>query len=397
MKKRVRNQDRGFAIVKNQLPEASHSHWVAGIGATLILLAFTSAHGQESCIEVRSFVSAPSEVDVALASFGARLVAVGRVDSVSSTGVVDVLGYSVQSTAGESFQVGDYAAVIDWSRRGSRNRTFEVRALATRYVPGVSEVYLRSRVAVADQARGRVTLGTVVVDYTTTSMVVRQSGGLRNSLVAVRGIQPSPRGTILGSCVAAVVDTAVRARGGRIDGSLGTGSPDGSLGTGSPDGSLGTGSPDGSLGTGSPDGSLGTGSPDGSLGTGSPDGSLGTGSPDGSLGTGSPDGSLGTGSPDGSLGTGSPDGSLGTGSPDGSLGTGSPDGSLGTGSPDGSLGTGSPDGSLGTGSPDGSLGTGSPDGSLGTGSPDGSLGTGTPDGSLGTGSPNGSLGTGSPD
>jgi hypothetical protein len=347
--------------VKNQRPESYDSNWIAGFAAMLILLASTGAHGQESCQVASTNLSAPGEVDVALAAFGARLVAVGRVDAVSSTGAVEILGLIVQSVAGESFQVGDYAAVIDWSRRGSRDRTLEVRALASRYVPGASEVYLKSKVAVADPARGRVTLGKVGVDYTATSMIVRPSVGLRNSVVAVRGIQPSPRGTILGSCATATFEAAPRARGSRADGSLGTGSPDGSLGTGSPDGSLGTGSPDGSLGTGSPAGSLGTGSPDGSLGTGSPDGSLGTGSPDGSLGTGSPDGSLGTGSPDGSLGTGSPDGSLGTGSPDGSLGTGSPDGSLGTGSPDGSLGTGSPDGSLGTGSPDGSLGTGSPD------------------------------------
>jgi hypothetical protein len=252
MKKRVRNQNKGIAIVKNQRPESYDSNWIAGFAAMLILLASTGAHGQESCQVASTNLSAPGEVDVALAAFGARLVAVGRVDAVSSTGAVEILGLIVQSVAGESFQVGDYAAVIDWSRRGSRDRTLEVRALASRYVPGASEVYLKSKVAVADPARGRVTLGKVGVDYTATSMIVRPSVGLRNSVVAVRGIQPSPRGTILGSCATATFEAAPRARGGRADGSLGTGSPDGSLGTGSPDGSLGTGSPDGSLGTGSP-------------------------------------------------------------------------------------------------------------------------------------------------
>jgi len=383
--------------VKNQHPDSIGRNRIAGFAAVLFLLTSGSVQGQETCAIPNASTSSQGEVGLALARFGSRLVAVGRVDAATPDGEIEVLGQRVQAISGESFQIGDYAAIVDWSRNGSREQLLEAHALATRYVPGASEVYLRSKVAAADTLRGRVKLGSVYVDYTTTSLAIRPTAGLRDSVVEIRGTQPSPRGTVLGICATATLETTVASRRGRSEGSLGTGRPDGSLGTGRPDGSLGTGRPDGSLGTGRPDGSLGTGRPDGSLGTGSPDGSLGTGRPDGSLGTGRPDGSLGTGRPDGSLGTGRPDGSLGTGRPDGSLGTGRPDGSLGTGSPDGSLGTGRPDGSLGTGRPDGSLGTGSPDGSLGTGSPDGSLGTGRPDGSLGTGSPDGSLGTGSPD
>ncbi|MCM3871416.1 MAG: hypothetical protein ND895_12085, partial [Pyrinomonadaceae bacterium] len=255
---------------------------------------------------------------------------------------VEVLGQFVQPTAGDSYEVGDYAAVIDWSTKASKSRILEVRPIASRYVPGASEVYLRSAVQASNTSRARLRAGNVDVDYSAASPGFDSAVSMLGTVVSIRGTQPAPRGVVLGRCMSVARDLVSSREKTKADGSLGTGRPDGSLGTGSPDGSLGTGSPDGSLGTGSPDGSLGTGSPDGSLGTGSPDGSLGTGSPDGSLGTGSPDGSLGTGSPDGSLGTGSPDGSLGTGSPDGSLGTGSPDGSLGTGSPDGSLGTGSP-------------------------------------------------------
>jgi hypothetical protein len=373
--------------VKTQIVVLLRSAGIAALGTLGLVAVSSEVQAQAACANLAADAQSRGEINTALATFGSRLVAVGRVDAVSRDYGVEVLGNRVQPSAGEVFEVGDYAAVVDWSRRGSSERILEIRALNRAYVPGVSEVYIRSKVSRADALRGFVRLGQVDVDYSTSAILSRGISPTKGDVLVVRGTQPGPRGPVLSSCVSASLEELVAARKARPDGSLGTGSPDGSLGTGRPDGSLGTGSPDGSLGTGRPDGSLGTGRPDGSLGTGSPDGSLGTGRPDGSLGTGRPDGSLGTGSPDGSLGTGRPDGSLGTGSPDGSLGTGRPDGSLGTGRPDGSLGTGSPDGSLGTGRPDGSLGTGSPDGSLGTGRPDGSLGTGSPDGSLGTGSP----------
>jgi hypothetical protein len=333
MKKRVSHRNRGRKTVKDQELKSRDSLGIAGFAAALLAFASFGAHGQTICAVASGDVAVRTEVDAALAEFGTRLVAVGRVDAVTRTGRVEILGQSVQSVAGEALQIGDYAAIVDWSRAGSQTRVLEARLLQSQYVPGASEVYLRSRVSVADAIRGRARLGTVYVDYSATALALRPSRGLGDSVMAIRGIQPHPGGVVLGSCATASLESLIGGRKGRPDGSLGTGRPDGSLGTGRPDGSLGTGSPDGSLGTGRPDGSLGTGSPDGSLGTGRPDGSLGTGSPDGSLGTGRPDGSLGTGSPDGSLGTGRPDGSLGTGSPDGSLGTGRPDGSLGTGSP----------------------------------------------------------------
>ncbi|MGE0190384.1 MAG: hypothetical protein AB7Q04_14025, partial [Steroidobacteraceae bacterium] len=226
---------------------------------------------------------------------------------------IDVLGYRTQPTFGDEFQIGDYAAVIDWSPRGAQERILEVRRLASQYVPGSSEVFVKAALASTDLLRGHLRLGPVVIDYSTSLSALSGVPTSRGSMLAVRGTQPGPNGVILGSCISASLEELIAARRARSDGSLGTGRPDGSLGTGRPDGSLGTGRPDGSLGTGKPDGSLGTGKPDGSLGTGRADGSLGTGRPDGSLGTGRPDGSLGTGRPDGSLGTGKPDGSLGTG------------------------------------------------------------------------------------
>ena len=344
----------------------------ASAAAIVLILASSDSVAGGSCLNNMAAGLPQSEVNSALANFGARVIAVGRVDAVAPEFGVEVLGIRVAQSALDSFQIGDYALVIDWSKPGTVERLLEVRPLSSRYVPGLSEVFLRSKVIGNDVLHARVRLGEIGVDYSNSVFLMDRSGAVTGSTMAIRGIQPQPSGIVLGSCISIL-----------RDGSLGTGKPGGSLGTGWMDGSLGTGRPEGSLGTGKPDGSLGTGRADGSLGTGRPEGSLGTGKPDGSLGTGRPDGSLGTGWVDGSLGTGRPEGSLGTGKPDGSLGTGRPDGSLGTGWMDGSLGTGRPEGSLGTGKPDGSLGTGRADGSLGTGRPEGSLGTGKPDGSLG--------------
>ncbi|HEY7752286.1 MAG TPA: hypothetical protein VH856_00580, partial [Steroidobacteraceae bacterium] len=281
MKKKVSHQDRGRKAVKDQQEKSRDSFAIAGFAAALLAFASFGAHGQAICALRTSSDAVGTEVDMALAEFGTRLVAVGRVDAVTRSGRVDILGRIVQSIAGEALQIGDYAAVVDWSRAGSQTQLLEARLLQSRYVPGASEVYLRSKVSVADTVRGRARLGSVYVDYSATALALRPSRGLGDSVMAVRGTQPHPGGVIIGDCAAASLETLVSGRKGRPVGSLGTGRPEGSLGTGRPDGSLGTGSPDGSLGTGRPDGSLGTGRPDGSLGTGSPDGSLGTGRPDG--------------------------------------------------------------------------------------------------------------------
>jgi hypothetical protein len=227
-----------------------------------------AANAQSACIGRSPDLSARNEVNVALQVFGSRLVAVGRVDATGATFGVDVLGFQVQPSAGDAFQVGDYAAVVDWSANGAKDRLLEVRPLASRYVPGASEIYLKGFVAAANNLRGQVQLGTVVVDHTASILPTSSAVNRKGILLAIRGTQPAPQGVVLGACVS-VASAEDSLETSRADGSLGTGKPEGSLGTGRPDGSMGTGRPDGSLGTGRPDGSLGTGKPDGSLGTGS--------------------------------------------------------------------------------------------------------------------------------
>jgi hypothetical protein len=277
-----------------------------------------------------------AEVASLEANLGARVVAVGRVDSVSSSDGVSVLGLGVRPSVGDRFQVGDYAAVVDWSDK-SDQQILEVRSLDTRYVPGVSEVFVRSLLKAHDASHAKLRIGEVDVDYSLQVLTIADRQLSSKTTLAVRGIQPSPGGVILSRCVSV------------IDGSMGTGRAEGSMGTGRTDGSMGTGRTDGSMGTVRTDGSMGTGRAEGSMGTGRAEGSMGTGRAEGSMGTGRTDGSMGTGRAEGSMGTGRTDGSMGTGRAEGSMGTGRTDGSMGTGKLNGSMGTGRAEGSMGTG------------------------------------------------
>src|SRR6187401_1436020 len=92
--------------------------------AAVLLLLSTSGESaaQGSCSIASSDAVTRSEVDAALTNFGARVMAVGRVDAVSRVSGVKVLGIRIVPSAGESFQVGDYAVIVDWSRRLDRER-----------------------------------------------------------------------------------------------------------------------------------------------------------------------------------------------------------------------------------------------------------------------------------
>ena len=228
------------------------------------------------------------------AKIGAPVVAVGRVDSISSNRGVAVLGFVARPSADDQVEVGDYVAVLDWSAHTGK-RSLEVRPLPFRYVPGVSHVFLKATAKANDPSLAIARVGSVLVDYSRQILEVGSANVERGAIVSVSGVQPNPGGVILGSCISV------------LNGSMGTGRVDGSMGTGRTDGSMGTGKLNGSMGTGRVDGSMGTGRTDGSMGTGRVDGSMGTGRTDGSMGTGKLNGSMGTGRVDGSMGTGRTD------------------------------------------------------------------------------------------
>ncbi|MGH8251846.1 MAG: hypothetical protein ACREVI_14340, partial [Steroidobacteraceae bacterium] len=227
----------------------------AGVAATLLMVTSIEANAQTGCVSPKLNGGARSDVGRALSTFGSNLVALGRVDRVSAANGIDVLGYRVQPAVDDRFQVGDYAAVIDWSRRGVRERVLEVRSVPARYVPGASEVFLKSAVSKNSVLLGRMQLSNVVVDYSSSKFATVDRPAVKGTIVVIRGTQPSPNGLVLSNCIAS-------------DGSMGTGRADGSMGTGRTNGSMGTGRADGSMGTGRTNGSMGTGRTNGSMGTG---------------------------------------------------------------------------------------------------------------------------------
>ena len=223
-----------------------------------MILMPAAAESKNACSAIQADQGSRIEVERTLAEFGSRVVAIGRVDSVTSTHGIEILGLFAHPVDAESFQVGDYGAIIDWSREGAAEHVFEVRPIQYSYVAGASGVVLQTSVQAVDPSRGRFRVGSVEIDYSASNVGLAGSGSIEETFLLIRGTQPGPRGVVLGVCI-------VPAEAG----SLGTGSLEGSLGTGKPDGSLGTGkTKSGSLGTGRPDGSLGTGRSDGSLGTG---------------------------------------------------------------------------------------------------------------------------------
>src|SRR5262245_45800207 len=140
----------------------------SAIGAAVALLlcvASGEAAARGSCQVANADAAARGELGGVLASYGARVVAIGRVDAVSLGHGVQVLGLRVTPSAGDRYQIGDYAVVLDWTRFGAKERVLEVRPLNGRYVPGVSEVFLKSRLTSNDSLRGLARIGGVSVDY----------------------------------------------------------------------------------------------------------------------------------------------------------------------------------------------------------------------------------------
>ena len=220
-----------------------NAHSLIAAAVSTVFAVCVSSNASASGVCAFSDLQLKREIASLEATVGQRVIAVGRVDFVSQARGVGVLGFVVRPSAGDVFQVGDYAAVVDWSRRVDK-QVLEVRPLAARYVPGASEVFLKSKLK-GSSSIGQVQIGAVNID------VSRQFRSLENqkvspgATIAVRGTQPNPGGVVLGACVSA------------IDGSMGTGRLNGSMGTGRIDGSMGTGRLNGSMGTGRIDGSMG--------------------------------------------------------------------------------------------------------------------------------------------
>ena len=203
----------------------AHSLIAAGVATVIAVCVSSNASASGTC--AFKDLQLKREITSLEASVGQRVVAVGRVDSVSQARGIAVLGFVVRPSAGDVFQVGDYAAVVDWSRRVDK-QVLEVRPLAARYVPGASEIFLKARLK-SNVSDPQVRIGAVNVDVSSHVRSLETRKISAGATVAVRGTQPNPGGVVLGGCVAAT------------NGSMGTGRIDGSMGTGKVDGSMGTG------------------------------------------------------------------------------------------------------------------------------------------------------------
>jgi hypothetical protein len=232
-------------------------------------------------VAASNIVQVPSQGNFSslLSRFGQNLVLVGRIDAVSNSGQLSVLGQSIDGFGSPGLAAGDYVAVLG---RLAEDGTIDPQAVLLvdePYVAGATRIFVRTGSSFELSSTGETRVGGQVIDITpllaNVSLTQAKFGPAQT--LGIIGIQPTIGGVVVAEGISGQSS---------VDGSLGTGKTDGSLGTGKTDGSLGTGKTDGSLGTGKTDGSLGTGKTDGSLGTGKTDGSLGTGKTDGSLGTG---------------------------------------------------------------------------------------------------------------
>ena len=188
----------------------------AGVATVIAICVPNSADASNNC--AFNDLQLRREIASLEAIVGQRVIAVGRVDSVSQARGVGVLGFVVRPSAGDDFQVGNYAAVIDWSRQVDK-QVLEVRPLVARYVPGASDVFLKARLK-NRYSDGQVQIGNVNADVSRHVLALEKQKVSVGATIALRGVQPNPGGIVLGGCVAAV------------NGSMGTGRPDGSMGTG---------------------------------------------------------------------------------------------------------------------------------------------------------------------
>ena len=233
------------------------------VGAIAILLTGMSAFAGRPSAPSTVAVPRVSDVLAIERASGAKLLAVGRLDSINlSESCAYVLGQEFALIAGsansaflETAAVGSPVALFGEIVNG----IYVVDAalvLDGQYVPGASRVFLRGRVSSLNRRIGSVSIGTAYLEAASFSFDPTVASLRVGSVAAVVGTQPTISGVVLVERVSRINS----ARRSDIDASVGTGSPDASVGTGSPDASVGTGSPDASVGTGSPDASVGTGS-----------------------------------------------------------------------------------------------------------------------------------------
>jgi hypothetical protein len=226
----------------------------SGLWLSIVVSAFVVSLGAGAGTNGRSIapstaaVSRVSDVLAIERAANGRLLAVGRLDSISNSDfVATVLGRKFVLLADsavlrfvERAEVGQAVALFGELVDGQYFVDSAI-VLPGGYVQGASKIYLRAELTAVRRNIGSFGAGALELDVSSSSNQARISIATIGSVVAVIGIQPALSGKILVERFARVGSVPRSA----VDASVGTGSPDASVGTGSPDASVGTGSANG--------------------------------------------------------------------------------------------------------------------------------------------------------
>ncbi len=152
---------------------------------------------------------------VAGSGSSAELLVIGPVESINAVDrTATILGQRVHTAMVDALAVGNAVAVFGTARADG---TIEASAIQLRgiYVPGATSIFVSGTVQRAEPALGRVVVNGVTVDLTSAMSYGMLSPAVGSKL-AISGIQPVGRGTVLVSGIAGT-------GGAKVNGIAGTG------------------------------------------------------------------------------------------------------------------------------------------------------------------------------
>jgi hypothetical protein len=183
-----RSDQQGFSGSNATLQEFSGSNEQGFSGSNASMRGFSGSneHGFSGSNSAGRFAT------------GFRLAAMGVVDAVfedrdSATLTVAGQSFSVAREDVFAFRLGDY--VVAGST--AADALAVVYHVGMPYVPGVSAVRVKAPVDSVDTARGSVTAGALLIDYTAHLSVDPNLEPLPGQTVHVAGTQPAPRGALV--------------------------------------------------------------------------------------------------------------------------------------------------------------------------------------------------------
>jgi hypothetical protein len=126
-----------------------------------------------------------------------QMAVMGPVELIStsdSTNTVTVLGQTFSTTAEmiETLSAGDYVVIA-----GTGGVASVMYNVGQQYVAGSSPVWVRNTVGTVEPGRASLTLGGVVLDYSTQLSIDPNFSPVEGDLIEVEAVQPLPGGTLI--------------------------------------------------------------------------------------------------------------------------------------------------------------------------------------------------------